>query len=138
MTSLEGNGRTYGQRPVRNREGVVGDAARGRYALQLCFGAGVPDERWEVWRCEACGFVAVFRTQRNHPAWRGALIEPLHGRVRLVGVDNLPLAIDKAEHACPRAVPLTRRSGRVGPSRVVVSRCDDGIGSKHVQVQVVV
>jgi hypothetical protein len=35
--------------------------ARGRYALPLCFGAGAPDERWEVWRCEACGFVAVFR-----------------------------------------------------------------------------
>jgi hypothetical protein len=31
--------------------------ARGRYALQLCFGAGAPDERWE-W----CGPVAVLRT----------------------------------------------------------------------------
>jgi hypothetical protein len=31
--------------------------AKGRYALQLCFGAGAPDERWE-------GFVAVFQT---HP-----------------------------------------------------------------------
>ena len=36
--------------------------ARGRYALQLCFGAGAPDERWDVWRCPTCGFVAVFRT----------------------------------------------------------------------------
>jgi hypothetical protein len=35
--------------------------ARGRYALQLCFGAGAPDERWEVWQC-ACRFAAVFRT----------------------------------------------------------------------------
>jgi hypothetical protein len=33
--------------------------AKGRYALQLCFGAGAPDERWECgavrragsWRC---------------------------------------------------------------------------------------
>jgi hypothetical protein len=35
--------------------------ARGRRALQLCFGAGVPDDRWEVCRCVDCGFCAVFR-----------------------------------------------------------------------------
>ncbi len=35
--------------------------ARGRYALLLCFGAGAPDGRWNVWRCPTCGFVAVVR-----------------------------------------------------------------------------
>jgi hypothetical protein len=39
---------------------VMPSWARGRYALQLCFGAGAPDDRWEEWHCPTCGFVAVF------------------------------------------------------------------------------
>jgi hypothetical protein len=41
--------------------------ARGRYALQLCFGVGVFDDQWEVWRWETCGFVAVFVALRKSP-----------------------------------------------------------------------
>jgi hypothetical protein len=43
--------------------------ARGRWALRLCFGAGAPDEKWEVWRCPTCGFVAVFRRAVGSGAW---------------------------------------------------------------------